>query len=73
MNNPKLVKIGDLARACKLPVSTVRYYNSLGIIEEAYRTPGRVRLFNRDRMLGKIRKARAINSNRTLEQVKALV
>ncbi len=69
----KKVKIGKVAKSTGLPVSTVRYYLKRGLIDEEYRTPGGVRLFDREKTVQKIKKVQDIKDNNTLEQIKTLL
>ena len=38
--------IGDLARAANVPVSTIRYYERIGLLTAARRTEAKYRLYN---------------------------
>ncbi|MBN2406233.1 MAG: MerR family transcriptional regulator, partial [Elusimicrobia bacterium] len=64
------IKIGDLSRVAGIPTSTIRYYNQIGVIKEAYRTPGGVRMFDRIDTLEKINMIRFINRGYTLKKIK---
>ncbi|MEA3506322.1 MAG: MerR family DNA-binding transcriptional regulator, partial [Elusimicrobiota bacterium] len=55
----EFVKIGEIASASGLPVSTVRYYTELGLLSEAYRTPGDVRVYKKGETLRKIKEITA--------------
>ncbi|MGM0442237.1 MAG: MerR family DNA-binding transcriptional regulator [Elusimicrobiota bacterium] len=67
------VKIGQIAKSCNLPVSTIRYYLNKGLIKEEYRTPGGVRLFDREKTVQKVKKIRGSSKKLTLEQLKEIV
>lgn len=43
-----MLTIGQLARQADVHVETIRYYQSLGIVAEPQRTPGRVRHYGED-------------------------
>ncbi len=66
-------KIGKIAKDSELPVSTIRYYNQFGLINEIFKTPGGVRLFEEDETVKTIKKIRNINHGRSLEDIKELV
>ncbi|MDA3792447.1 MAG: MerR family DNA-binding transcriptional regulator [Elusimicrobia bacterium] len=71
--NEKFVKIGKIADESGLPVSTIRYYLNFGLLSEAYRTPGDVRIFNKAKTLGRIDDITDAATSRTLKEVAAAV
>ena len=72
-NQKQLVKIGEISRRSGLPVSTIRYYISLGLLEESYRTPGSVRMFDRKETMKRIKEISKASSRKTLKEVAAVV
>ena len=66
-----LLKIGEIARAAGVPLSTVRYYTDIGLLEVDTRTKGGYRLYDRERTLGIIRKIKpVVERRRTLIEIK---
>jgi DNA-binding transcriptional MerR regulator len=68
-----LYTIGQLARAVGIPISTVRYYERIGLLLPDERSAGNYRLYGRETrtQLGFIRSAQAIGF--TLEDITALL
>ena len=68
-----LLKIGEIARRAGVTLRTIRYYQALGLIRAACRTPGGMRLFRPET----IDRARLIRDLRRLDvplaQIKALL
>jgi len=66
-----LLKIGEMARAAEVPLSTIRYYTDIGLLKVASHTKGGYRLFDREETLSVIRKVRpVVERRRTLKQIK---
>jgi len=66
-----LLKIGEIARAAGVPLSTVRYYTDIGLLKVTTRTKGRYRLYDREESLGIIRKIKpVVERRRALMQIK---
>ncbi len=65
--------IGQLARAARVPSSTVRYYERIGLLEPDDRSAGNYRLYGQDslRRLTFIRSAQSIGF--TLKDIESLV
>ncbi|MBD2103059.1 heavy metal-responsive transcriptional regulator [Leptolyngbya sp. FACHB-261] len=61
-SNSKLLKIGELATQAEVAVGTIRYYETLGLIEPASRSESGYRYYNREavRRLQFIRKAQSL-------------
>ena len=64
------VKIGDLSKVSGIPTTTIRYYSQIGVIKEAYRTPGGVRMFDRVDALEKINMIKFINGGYPLKKIR---
>ncbi len=45
VSSPTLLKIGEVAAQSGVPIKTIRYYESLGLLTTAGRTEGKFRLF----------------------------
>jgi DNA-binding transcriptional MerR regulator len=58
----KLLKIGELAEQVGVAVGTIRYYESLGLVEPAYRSESRYRYYGLDaiKRVQFIRKAQSL-------------
>jgi DNA-binding transcriptional MerR regulator len=66
-----LLKIGEIAKAARVPLSTVRYYTDIGLLKVANRTEGGYRLYDREEALSIIRKIKpVVDKRRTLMQIK---
>jgi len=70
---PRQFTISQLAKAAGIPVTTVRYYERIGLVEPEDRSHGNYRLYGNDSLnkLKFIRAAQAIGF--TLEDVKSLL
>ncbi|MBI4556732.1 MAG: MerR family DNA-binding protein [Candidatus Hydrogenedentes bacterium] len=69
----KSLTIGRLARACKLPISTLRYYERVGLLPATLRSDGNYRLYGRD-AVARVQFIRAAQSvGFTLDDVKQLL
>jgi len=68
-----LLTIGELARAARVPVSTVRYYERRGLLAPLARSPGDYRVFTRAE-LERLRFIRAAQQNGfRLEDIRLLL
>lgn len=66
-----LLKIGEIAKVARVPLSTVRYYTDIGLLKVASHTEGGYRLYDREEALGIIRKIKpVVDKRRTLKQIK---
>jgi len=64
------IKIGELAHRCGLPVKTLRYYEDLGLLPAAGRSPGGYRLFG-ERSLQRLEFIRRLkNLGLSLEEIR---
>jgi DNA-binding transcriptional MerR regulator len=69
--NKNLLKIGEIAKVAGVPLSTVRYYTDIGLLKVASHTKGGYRLYDREEVLGIIRKIRpVVERRRTLVQIR---
>lgn len=68
-----MLTIGRIAKAAQLPVDTIRYYESLGLLPPAHRSPANYRLYPHTeiRRLQLIKQAKLLGLS--LPQVKELV
>lgn len=73
MNNSELMKTGEIARRSGLPVSTVRYYNRMGLIKETCRTPGRVRLFSGKKICETLKRIKNLSGEKRLDEIKNIL
>ena len=69
----KLVTVGQLAKACDVRADTVRYYEKIGMIDEASRTGSGYRKFDEDaaERIRFIKNAQALGF--TLEEIRRLI
>jgi Fic family protein len=68
--NNKLIKIGELAKQANLPIATIRYWSSLGLLEIADHTAGGYALYAPD-TLERIKHIKELQSKRfTLQEIK---
>jgi len=66
-----LLKIGEIAKAGRVPLSTIRYYTDIGLLKVASHTKGGYRLYDREQTLSIINKIRpVVERRRTLMQIK---
>ena len=66
-----LLRIGEIAKAAEIPLSTVRYYTDIGLLKVASHTEGGYRLYDREEALNIIRKIKpVVDRRRTLKQIK---
>lgn len=67
------MRIGELAEASGVPVKTIRYYEDIGVLEPASRTPSGYREFDAATLdrLGFIRSAQAVGL--TLGEIRGIV
>jgi len=66
-----LLKIGEIAKVTRVPLSTVRYYTDIGLLKVASHTEGGYRLYDKEETLSIIRKIRpVVDRRRTLKQIK---
>ncbi|RLD16050.1 MAG: hypothetical protein DRI36_06245 [Caldiserica bacterium] len=65
-----LLKIGEVAKLCGVPKSTIRYYTDMGILKYVARTPGGVRLYPARETLMKMEMIKSLNKRRfTLKEI----
>ena len=63
--------IGELAKAAGVPVSTIRYYTDIGLLEIEAKTPAGYRLYNKQLSLKVIYKIRPpFERRRSLQEIK---
>ncbi len=69
----KHLQVSELARGAGVPVSTVRFYERIGLVPEPSRTPSGYRLYESTaaRRLGLITRGKALGLS--LEEVRALL
>jgi len=66
-----LLKIGEIAKAAGVPLSTVRYYTDIGLLRVASYTKGGYRLYDREETVNIIRGIKpVVDKRRTLKQIK---
>ena len=66
----KLFKIGELSRLTKVPVSSLRYWSSLGLIKLDNRLPSNYRLFSNS-AVGRVEQIKKLQAKRlTLREIK---
>jgi DNA-binding transcriptional MerR regulator len=66
-----LLRIGEIAKVAKVPLSTVRYYTDIGLLKVASHTKGGYRLYDRGETLSIIRKIKpVVDKRRTLMQIR---
>ncbi len=67
MNEPRLVRVGVLARDAGVPVSTIHYYVNQGLLLPAGRTKSGYQLFNPDVALSRMRHIRDLQKRERLK------
>jgi len=60
----RLLKIGEIAKICGVPKSTIRYYTDMGILKYVARTPGGVRLYPERETRIKMEMIKSLNQRR---------
>jgi len=66
-----LLRIGEIARVARVPLSTIRYYTDIGLLRVAAYTKGGYRLYDSEETLSVIRKIKpVVDRRRTLRQIK---
>ncbi len=66
-----LLKIGEIAKVARIPLSTIRYYTDIGLLKVTSHTEGGYRLYDREETLSIIRKIKpVVDRRRTLKQIK---
>lgn len=72
-NVAKFHQIGEVAKEAKTSVDTIRFYEKLGLLSRAPRSPGGFRLYSRDSIdkLKFIRKAQELGLN--LSEIKSII
>lgn len=73
MSSQAIISIGELAKIAATKVVTIRYYERIGLLPPARRTPGNYRAYDQDQVsqLRFIRKCRDLGF--TLDQVRDLL
>ncbi len=69
----KIFRIGDLARLAKVTVRTVRYYESLNLINPSYRSQGGQRYYSQKDLLYLKRIIELKELDFTLEEIKKII
>lgn len=67
MNEPRLVRVGVLARDAGVPVSTIHYYLNQGLLLPVGRTKSGYQLFNTDVALTRLRRIRDLQKRERLK------
>jgi Fic family protein len=69
----KLIKIGELAKRANLPIATIRYWTSLGLLEVADHTAGGYALYTHD-IIERIKHIQELQQKRfTLQEIKSKI
>lgn len=67
-------KIGELAKKLGIPVSTIRYYTEIGLLEVVAETQGGYRLYEFNEAKRRVAQIRQVNSPRpTLRETKEIL
>ncbi len=68
------LKIGELAHKLSLPVTTIRYYNEIGLLPMIAETQGGYRLFDADQSVQRITQIRQIKGKTpTLRETREII
>lgn len=74
MEGKRLLKIGEIAKLLDLPISTIRFYSDLGLLEVEARTAGGFRLYDFDKTSLKVKRIKELlEKGYTIPQIKTML